>query len=70
MNKIWNLINRSSVIDMMYFTDMSSKDSKFMLMFYNIHFISILSQLIRPQLFFRTADVTGVCHLPEKVEMV
>ena len=26
--------------------------------------------LIRPQFFFRTADVTGTCLLPEKVEMV
>ena len=24
----------------------------------------------RPQFFFRTADVTGTCTLPEKVEMV
>ena len=24
----------------------------------------------RPQFFFRTADVTGTCLLPEKVEMV
>lgn len=24
----------------------------------------------RPQFFFRTADVTGTCHLPENVEMV
>lgn len=26
--------------------------------------------LCRPQFFFRTADVTGDCILPEKVEMV
>ena len=26
--------------------------------------------LCRPQFFFRTADVTGECILPEKVEMV
>ena len=24
----------------------------------------------RPQFFFRTADVTGICNLPENVEMV
>jgi elongation factor Tu len=26
--------------------------------------------LFRPQFFFRTADITGICKLPEKVEMV
>jgi len=26
--------------------------------------------LCRPQFFFRTADVTGTCKLPENVEMV
>jgi elongation factor Tu len=26
--------------------------------------------LFRPQFFFRTADVTGTCKLPESVEMV
>jgi elongation factor Tu len=31
---------------------------------------SLLPFPYRPQFFFRTADVTGECVLPEKVEMV
>lgn len=33
------------------------------------HLLSI-PLIHRPQFFFRTADVTGECLLPEKVEMV
>jgi elongation factor Tu len=39
------------------------------LSFFNKHFLTLLSSL-RPQFFFRTADVTGVCQLPKTVEMV
>jgi elongation factor Tu len=33
-------------------------------------FLSFFPNLRRPQFFFRTADVTGACKLPDNVEMV
>jgi elongation factor Tu len=47
--------------------------SSFFLFSVSLSFFSFLLLTVffdRPQFFFRTADVTGACKLPENVEMV
>ena len=52
----------------MYSFENAQNDCNFFLTFHYIYFLLLFK--IRPQFFFRTADVTGDCTLPEKVEMV